>query len=224
MKTGIFPLTLAVAMAASMSDAAVISGRVADGGGAPVAHAAIVWVGFANAQAANAVAGAQPPSIINRGAARSDQAGNFETPELPVGNYQFCVTSLAQQFHLSTCEWRTGGASLTASNHDQAVDFLVERGSVLRFHVSDPKKRLNNRNLSIVVSAPNKGFAHARVVSLTSTEAELYVSVPFNSQISVVVQAPGPLQDGGTSVPLGIPTMMMNVSNEPQRDISLVAR
>jgi hypothetical protein len=72
-----------------------------------------------------------------------------------------------------------------------------------------------------VVSAPN-GFAHARVISLTPTQADLFVSVPFNSKIAAVISAPAGLRDGnGASVPLGVPAMMMTISTDSARDISL---
>jgi hypothetical protein len=102
------------------------------------------------------------------------------------------------------------------------LNLVVARGSVLRFHITDPRARLTRTNLSLIISALNNGFAHARVVSLTPSRAELFVAVPFNSKIAVVIDAPARLHDGaGAPVPLRVPAIPMAISNEAARDISL---
>jgi hypothetical protein len=110
------------------------------------------------------------------------------------------------------------------SGQSQALDLVVQQGSVLTFHVTDPKGRLSQNNLSVIVSVPNNGFAHARVVSLTPTSAELFVAVPFKSQMAVIVKAPAPVHDSnGVPVPLGVPSMMMTTSSAAAMNISLAA-
>lgn len=218
-------LALGLALAAiPLSGAATMSGRVTDESGAPIARAAVVWVGLSHAQGAGPLARArnQRPTVVKRGSGFADAGGRFETPDLPAADYLVCVTSLAEQSHLSTCEWRAGEARLTVSDRPQTLNLVVQRGSVLRFHIADPKARLTRSNVSVIVSAPNKGFAHARVLSLTPSRAELFVAVPFNSKIAAVIDAPGRVHDGtDASVPLSVPAMPMTISREPSRDISL---
>jgi len=212
-----------------------LSGSVVDPSGASIANAAVVWVsvpdvsipsvGALNLGSPLASASAQMPAIPRTGSVLSDANGQFRIPSLQTGNYRVCVTSLAERSHLSTCEWRGAELPLTMSGQSQALDLVIQRGSVLTFHVSDPKGRLSQDNLSVIVSVPNNGFAHARVVSLTPAHAELFVAVPFNSQMAVVVNAPAPLHDGsGAPVPLGVPAMMMTTSSAAAVDISLTAQ
>jgi hypothetical protein len=111
---------------------------------------------------------------------------------------------------------------LTMSDQPQTLNLVVERGSVLKFHIADPKARLTRNNISVIVSGTNRGFAHARVVSLTPSGAELYVAVPFHSKVALMIDAPAPVQDGsGASVPLRAPAIPMTISNEPVRDVWL---
>ena len=207
-----------------LATAATISGRVTDETGAPIRGAAVVWVGLRAPQGGGPPAPARnrPPTVIARGSGFSDASGRFQTPELPAADYLVCVTSLAEQSHLSTCEWRAGEARLTVSDRPQTLNLVVQRGSVLKLHIADPKARLTRSNVSVIVSAPNKGFAHARVLSLTPSLAELFVAVPFNSKIAAVIDAPARVHAGaGASVPLSVPAMPMTISREPSRDISL---
>jgi hypothetical protein len=206
------------------SGAANISGHVTDETGAPIAQVVVVWAGFSTPQGGGAAASArnQTPTVIHRGSGFSDASGRFETADLPAADYLVCVTSLAEQSHLSTCEWRANEARLTMLDAPQTLNLVVRRGSVLKFHIADPKSRLTRSNVSVIVSAPNKGFAHARVLSLTPTQAELFVAVPFNSKIAAVINAPARLHDGnGASVPLGVPALPTTISREAVGEISL---
>lgn len=206
------------------SRAATISGRVTDETGAPIAQVVVVWAGFSTPQGGGTATSArnQTPTVIHRGSGFSDASGRFQTADLPAADYLVCVTSLAEQSHLSTCEWRANEARLTVSDAPQTLDLVVRRGSVLKFHIADPKGRLTGSNVSVIVSAPNEGLAHARVLSLIPTRPELYVAVPFNSKIAAVINAPARLHDGnGSSVPLGVPALPMTISREAAGEISL---
>jgi hypothetical protein len=138
-------------------------------------------------------------TVVKTGSGLSGAGGRFETPERPAADCLVCVTSLAEQSHL-----------------------MVQRGSVLRFRIADPKARLTRSNVSVVVSAPNNGFAHARVLSLTPSRAELYVAAPFNSKVAAVIDAPARVRNsGGASAPLRAPALPLAISREPTREISL---
>jgi hypothetical protein len=217
----IFGLAL---VATPLPGAATISGRVTDESGAPVPRVAVVWVGFSTPQGGGGAPQGrnQRPTVIQRGSGFSDAGGGFATPDLSAADYLICVTSLVEQSHLSTCEWRAKAARLTVSDQRHTVNLVVQRGSVLRFHIADPKARLTRSNVSVIVSATNKGFAHARVISLTPSRAELYVTVPFDSKIAAVIEAPGRVRDSaGIAVPLRVPAMPMTILNDQARDISL---
>jgi hypothetical protein len=204
-----------------------LSGRVADQDGAPVAKAAVLWWSVPNVQHTSpmALTQAAAPAAVLSGSVVSDANGLFQTGTLPQGSYRLCVTSVAQPSHLSTCEWRAGQVALSISDTAAAVNLVVQSGTVLRFHFSDAGGRLTSDNLSVIVSAATGGFAHARVSSMTPTDALLSVSVPFNSEIAVMLSAPAAVEDNtGAQVPLGRPAIAMTISTEAQRDIWLTAK
>jgi hypothetical protein len=99
---------------------------------------------------------------------------------------------------------------------------VIQRSSVLRFRIADPKARFTRSNIAVIVSATNQGFAYARVLSLSPSRAELYVSVPLNSKVAAVIDVPARIHDGaGASVPLRMPAMPMTILSEPAHDIAL---
>jgi len=213
--------------AAQTATTATLAGRVVDQTGAPIAQAAVVWWAAPAAlqnDVPMALRMSPPQPITVRGAALSDANGQFQVPNLQAGGYSVCITSLAQQSHLSTCEWRSKGVTLTASDPAQPLDLVVQVGCVLRFHVSDAKARLTSKNLTVVVSNDKGEFAHARVVSITPTDAQLAVSVPFSSRIAIIVDAPFPLHDGaGIAVPLRVPSLTVTISTEVEHDFLFTA-
>ena len=161
-------------------------------------------------------------SITKRGSFISDAQGRFDLGDLPEGNYRICVTSLADPAHLSTCEWRAREVAVPMTSAARSIEIAVQRGAVLRFHVRDPKNRLTASNLSIVVSSANAGFAHARVLSVTPSQAELFVAVPFDTTVAAVIKAPAPVRDGGGSVvQLGAPSLITTIGRTASRQIFL---
>lgn len=224
-----FFATLAGCTGLAFAQGTAVSGTVTDEDGAPVANAAVVWVAMSTPSTASglplALAGNQLPKILNRGYQVSAADGGFQVPAAGPGKYRLCVTSLAQPSYLSTCEWRAFEIALNIADQAQTANLVVRKGAVLRFHLSDPNGRLAAGIISIIATSPTSGFAHARVESLTATQAELAVAVPFNSEIALVVDAPFPLLDGtGAAIRLRFPSAPISVGSEATVDITLAAQ
>lgn len=205
---------------------ATLSGRVADEDGVPISGVAMVWRSLPSGQNSGVMALTPNQQSIagTRGSVISDAAGQFSVPNLEPGNYEVCLTSIAQRSHLSTCEWRANAVLVVLSDSSPETQFVVKTGTVMRFLVSDPKARLTKNNLSIIVSDGTGNFAHARMASLTPSAAELFVSVPFNSQIAISINAPFSFLNGtGASVAPNLPTTI-SIGNRAEQDISFVAK
>jgi hypothetical protein len=212
---------------AALCQTTAVSGRVMDESGVPVANAAIVWVAR-TAPPVGVPLASEParkplPGVISRGSQISGQHGQFQIPNASFGSYTVCVTSLAQHSYLSTCEWRAYETVLSISDrHRETLNLVVPTGCVLRFHVTDSKARLTTGNLSIIASAPNHGFAHARVVTLTPTQAELVVAVPFNTTIALIVNAPFSISESsGAPLTLCVPSTTIVVASQASLDVTL---
>jgi hypothetical protein len=135
------------------------------------------------------------------------------------------VTSVALEAHLSSCEWREKETTLNLSDTTPPVELVVESGALLRFHVVDEKARLSHGNLTIVVSKAGGGFAYARIASLTARMADLFVSVPLNSELAVTIDAPDSVRDAtGVSIPLGIPSKTLKIAGPTEQTISFVVK
>jgi len=215
-------LITAAAFACQAANLSALSGRVVDQTGATVANASVVW--WAMPTPVETPRGLAPalPQPTALGHAVTDGSGQFQVSGLQNGIYGVCVTSLAKPSHLSTCEWRNQAVTVAVSDAAAPLNLAVQDGAVLTFQISDAKGRLTLQNTSVIVSAAGGGFAHARITSLTPTSAMLTVSVPFDSDIAVVLQAPGPVSDAnGAAVPLGVPAMMMTISSEVSKTVIL---
>ena len=70
-----------------------------------------------------------------------------------------------------------------------------------------------------------KAFLFFKKGNAVRFEADLFVSVPLNSELAVTIDAPDSVRDAtGVSIPLGIPSKTLKIAGPTEQTISFVVK
>jgi Carboxypeptidase regulatory-like domain len=132
-----------LAALAASSSTGTISGGVVDDAGAPLANASVVYRSVPPPiKAANGRLVPGGPVVSSSVKTAAD--GMFTVNNLPPANYNLCAYG-TRDIDLGSCEWIQGTTHLTlASGQTAQLSFHVGQGTLLTFHVQDPRQQIKS--------------------------------------------------------------------------------
>jgi hypothetical protein len=186
-RSALFAL-LAPAFSAVAQNTAIIQGTILDAStGKPVSGAVVM-------------ASKTTPPVV-RPAATSSYDGTFQLPALAAGAYDVCVQMPRMiDGYLNTCQWGGAPTTITVAAGQKLTGntLKIKPGSVLKIHMDDAGKLLNQKNRDgnypdLVMGVWNAGMFYPAHISNLSTKGapalDYQVTVPVDTNLNFSIQS-----------------------------------